>query len=154
VWDGNAVHWRGRPSYQLPHDLLRYQEIIVERRPDWVIETGAGGGTTAFLRDVCGLVNHGFVVAVEKDSLARIPSLRGTVMAILDSDVYSQEHMAAEIAAYAPLVTTGHMLVVCHTDRPDWGAAPALTDFLANNSSMFREEQAPPLTLCTYLERT
>ena len=153
VWDGSAVHWQGKPSYQLPHDLIRYQEIIYERRPDYIIETGGGGGTTAFLRDVCGLANHGFVVAVEAYSLKRIPKVRGTTMAILDSDVYSETHMRKEIELYAPLVTPGQILVVCHTDREDWGSAPALSGYLANNPGMFRVEEAPALSLCTYLER-
>lgn len=147
-WDGNAVYWRGHPSYQQPADLIRYQELIWEHRPDWVIETGGGGGTTGFLIDL-GIS----WVWTTQDSLAEVPDLSGTVMAILDSDVYSLEHMRAEIAAYAPLVTEGQHLIVCHTDRPDWGARPALAEYLANNQGMFTEEQAPVGSLCTYLRR-
>lgn len=150
-WDGNAVTWRGRPSWQHPADLIRYQEIICESRPDWIIETGAGGGTTVFLRDVCALINHGFVIAIEEDSLTNVPAPQGSVMAILDSDVYSREHMVAELEAYAPLVT--EHLIVCHTDREDWGAAPALSDYLENNQESFREVSSPSGSLCTYLER-
>lgn len=152
-WNGNAVSWRGRASYQHPVDLIRYQELIVERRPDWVIETGSGAeGTTCFLHDVCALINHGFVVGIKEDSLRNVPSKDGSVMAILDSDVYSEEHMAAEIKAYASLVTEGQVLVVCHTDRADWGSAPALEKFLKRNRE-FEMVEAPDGSLNTYLER-
>lgn len=153
AWDGNAVHWRGRASYQLPDDLIRYQEIINERRPQWVIETGGGEGTTTYLQDVCGLLNRGFVVAIGENSLTRAPSLIGSVMAILDSDVYSLEHMRKEIALYAPLVTPGQVLVVCHTDREDWGSAQALAEYRAKNPEEFEELAGPPRSLCTYLVR-
>lgn len=153
-WDGNAVHWRGLPSYQRPSDLIRYQEIIHYRRPDWVIETGGGGGTTRFLRDVCRLAGHRQkVLGIGPNSLDRIPAVTGSVMVILDSDVYSYTHMTREIEAYAPLVTREQMLVVCHTNRTDWGSHPAVTSYLSEHQEMFREEMPPPLSLCTYLER-
>lgn len=152
-WDGNAVYWRGEASYQLPSDLVRYQEIIYSTMPDWVIETGGGGGTTWFLSDVCNLLEHGRVYPVREDSLRNVPSLRGSVMAILDSDVYDPAHMLAEMRLYAPLVSRGHYLVVCHTDREDWGSAPALAEYLNDNPDMFFRQPAPDQSLCTYLVR-
>jgi len=154
-WDGNAVRWRGLPSYQLPSDLIRYQEIITERRPHYVIETGPGeGGTTLFLRDAC---RAGCVVPVN-DSLTNFYAVRdfvGTcsVMAVLDSDVYSRDHMALEIAVYAQLVTIGQHLIVCHTDREDWGAKPALDAYLADHGHKFAVVPPPMPSMATYLER-
>lgn len=153
IWDGNAVYWRGEPSYQLPSDLLRYQEIIFSTMPDWIIETGGGAGTTWFLSDVCNLIEYGRVYPVKEDSLRNVPRLEGSVMAILDSDVYSEEHMAAEIRAYAPLVSRGYYLVVCHTDRSDWGAAPALEAYLKSNPQLFVRQTVASPSLCTYLVR-
>ena len=152
-WDGNAVHWRGKASYQLPSDLVRYQEIIVDRKPDWIIETGPGeGGTTQFLRDL----GQGNVIAMY-NSLEHIEALSrvisgGLIMAILDSDVYNRDHMAAEILTYASLVSVGQFLIVCHTDRDDWGAKPALQDFL-QESSQFVIRPSPNPSMSTYLER-
>src|SRR5262245_10534146 len=156
-WDGNAVKWRGKPSFQLPSDLIRYQEIICERRPDWIIETGPGeGGTTEFLRDVCDNIHHGIVFATE-NSLKHIEYVSGlvtggSVMVILDSDVYSRAHMQMELANYAPLVTPGQFLIICHTDRPDWGALPAMREFMRENTA-FEMRLAPDPSMSTYLER-
>lgn len=152
-WDGNAVSWRGEPSWQHPADLIRYQEIIFRERPQTIIETGGGRGTTAFLRDVCKLLDSGEVIPVQEDSLRNVPHPEGTTMAILDSDVYSETHMREEIELYAPLVSLEHRLVVCHTDRQDWGAAPALAEYLANNPGVFEQEPGPPDSLCSYLVR-
>ena len=153
MWDGNAVYWRGEPSYQLPNDLIRYQEIIFRDMPDWIIETGGGSGTTWFLSDVCNLIGHGRVYPVREDSLGNVPALEGPVMVILDSDVYSEEHMYAELRAYAPLVSRSQYLVVCHTDRSDWGAQPALARYLDENSEMFMRNSSPDPSLSTYLIR-
>lgn len=156
-WDGNAVRWMGLSSFQLPSDLFRYQEIICDRRPRWIIETGPGeGGTTRFLQDVCDQVGGGFVLGI-RNSLADASEIkpllkRGSLMAILDSDVYSRAHMQAELAVYAPLVTKGQFLVVCHTDREDWGARPALQDYMRGRTD-FVEHLAPNPSLCSYFER-
>lgn len=137
----------------MPSDLIRYQELICECRPDWIIETGGGGGTTWFLSDVCNLIEHGRVYPVKENASRNIPQLQGSVMAILDSDVYDETYMREEIASYAPLVSTGQHLIVCHTDRADWGAAPALEAYLNLNPYMFSRKDGPPPSLCTYLER-
>lgn len=152
-WDGNAVFWRGEPSWQHPADLIRYQEILFRDRPQVVIETGGGRGTTAFLRDVCTWLGNGKVIPVQEDSLRNVPRPEGTTMAILDSDVYSETHMREEIGLYAPLVSLGHRLIVCHTDRQDWGAAPALAGYLASNPGVFEQESGPADSLCSYLRR-
>lgn len=157
LWCGTAVRWRGLPSYQLPEDLWRYGQLIIDRRPDWIINTGcAPGGTDSFLRDVCKLTGHGRVIGVdieeapyddpwyivqgdsviEASRIARLVA-DGSCMVILDSDVYSTEHCLAEIRAYAPLVTLGQVLVVCHTNREDWGVQPALRAFLADHHNEF-----------------
>lgn len=153
AWSGNPVRWRGLASYQLISDLWRYHELLVERRPDFVLETGSGeGGTTAFLEDVCKLQRHGQVIGIEGDSLLAAKRIRehvrgASVMAILDSDVYNAAHMLAELFAYAPLVTVDQTLIVCHTDRPDWGSAPALARYLEAHPSEFEKDEEPLWTL-------
>ena len=149
-WSGNAVLWRGLPSFQLPSDLFAYARLIHETQPDFIIETGSGdGGTTQFLRDVCQLEAHGTVIGISKDSLAWAKSagLEGSVMAILDSDVYSAKHMRDELEAFAPLVTRGQHLIVCHTDRADWGSGVALTSYLSEHGAEFEQSPEPVPTL-------
>lgn len=148
-WDGQPLDWCGLPSHQLPSDLQRLQNEIVKRRPSTIVEVGAGaGGTTRFLADVCQLLDHGRVIAVEEmdyaapmypriqwhrgESVASVGKLRptGPTMVILDSDVYSERHCLDELRAYAPLVTPGQLLIACHADRSDWGMRPAVAKFL------------------------
>ena len=53
-------------STTAPTDLLAYQEIIAEVRPDWIIETGTGdGGRALFLASICELVGHGQVLSID-----------------------------------------------------------------------------------------
>jgi cephalosporin hydroxylase len=54
--------WTGRPST----DLVAYQELITGVRPDFIIETGTGGGGRAFfLATICDLVGNGRVIAID-----------------------------------------------------------------------------------------
>lgn len=63
AWDETT--WLGRPLTSAPTDLLAYQQLVTEIRPDWIIETGTGsGGRTLFLASVCELIGHGEVVSV------------------------------------------------------------------------------------------
>jgi cephalosporin hydroxylase len=58
--------WLGRRVYKAPTDLVVYQELVHRVRPDWIIETGTGGGGRAlFLASVCELVDHGQVLSVD-----------------------------------------------------------------------------------------
>lgn len=70
-WDAKYVYgftWLGRPLIQLPEDALRLQELIVEIRPDVVLETGvAHGGSAVLSASVCRALGHGRVIAVEVD---------------------------------------------------------------------------------------
>jgi cephalosporin hydroxylase len=76
------------------------------------------------------------------------------VLAVLDSD-HTRDHVAAELAGYAPLVTPGSYLVVCDGVMADFALAPrgspdwtwnnplsAVDDFLMENRKFVAEE--PP----------
>lgn len=59
--------WMGLPVLQLPEDLVRVQEVIVELRPDVIVETGVfGGGSMLFHATLCEAMGHGRVVGVDK----------------------------------------------------------------------------------------
>ena len=69
-WQSQAwrrTRWLGRTVANAPADLVTYQEIIHEVRPDWIIETGTGnGGRAAFLASVCDLEDLGQVVSIDR----------------------------------------------------------------------------------------
>jgi cephalosporin hydroxylase len=58
--------WLGRWTARPPTDLMAYQELVAHVRPDWIIETGTGGGGRAFfLATVCDLLDHGRVISID-----------------------------------------------------------------------------------------
>jgi cephalosporin hydroxylase len=154
VWRGRT-HWLGVPTQKTPFDLWIYQELLVELRPDLVVETGtADGGSALYLASICDLIQHGRVLTIdvreaERPAHPRIAYMLGSsteretvervrheaenasaVLAILDSD-HAAEHVLAELRAYAPLVTPGSYLIVEDTNinghpvLPDFGDGPA-----------------------------
>jgi cephalosporin hydroxylase len=136
-----ATRWLGVPMMKNPLDLWVQQDLIVDLKPGLIIETGTWyGGSALFFANVCDLLGHGQVVSVDvrpppgRFEHPRITLLTGSsvdpeivarvqgmvppdqpVLVILDSD-HSPEHVAAELEAYAPLVTPGSYLIVEDTN--------------------------------------
>lgn len=146
--------WMGVPCLKCPLDLWQYQEILLETRPELVVETGTfEGGSALYLAHLCDLLGHGHVVSIDIDerprpSHPRLSYLAGSsddptmveralacaprhdnVLVILDSD-HSEAHVSRELALFAPLVPTGGYLIVEDTNlnghpvRPDFGPGP------------------------------
>ena len=135
------VKWLGTRTLKCPLDLWVYQEILFEKRPDLIIETGTNrGGTTSYLAAICDLIDTGRIITVDwqeregRPPHRRVTYLHGdsagpeivsqitdairpgdTVMAILDSN-HAQSHVAKELSGYAPLVTPGQYLIVEDTN--------------------------------------
>jgi cephalosporin hydroxylase len=134
----NHAMWLGAQALKNPLDLWVYQEILVETKPELIVETGTyRGGSALFLASVCDLVGRGEVVSIDIEPLRedypehpRITYLAGRsstdpevvakireraagrpILVILDSD-HSQAHVEAELAAYAPLVPVGCYVIV------------------------------------------
>lgn len=58
--------WFALPIIQLPEDIMTMQEIILQVKPDLIIETGvAHGGSLVFSASMLELLGHGEVVGVE-----------------------------------------------------------------------------------------
>ena len=60
--------WLGVPVWQMPEDLLRLQEIVVEVKPKWIIETGTKfGGSAIFFSSLLKLIGRedGGVITVD-----------------------------------------------------------------------------------------
>jgi cephalosporin hydroxylase len=149
------TYWLRVPVQKCPLDLWIYQELLVELRPDLIVETGtAAGGSALYLAGICDLLGHGHVVTIdlveaERPTHPRISYLSGSstdpaiiaavraeavhvdsVLVTLDSD-HAAEHVLAELHAYAPLVTLGSYLIVEDTNingrpvLPEHGPGPA-----------------------------
>jgi cephalosporin hydroxylase len=176
---GNTF-WLGHRVLKCPLDLWIYQEILYEVRPELIIETGTYlGGSALFLASICDLLGHGVVITVDPDRREGLPEhprityLTGSstsrsivktirdraqgktpVMVILDSD-HRQQHVANELAAYAPLVTPGSYLVVEDTNinghpvDSEHGPGPfeAVEEFLARNNGFARDLSREKLLL-------
>ena len=136
-----STSWLGTTVLKCPLDLWNYQEILVETRPDLIIETGTHlGGSALYMAGICDLIGNGRIVTVDIDDRpgrpvhGRITYLDGSstsdevlnrvtelaqdaerVMVILDSD-HSRDHVLRELELYAPLVTKGCYLVVEDTN--------------------------------------
>ncbi len=129
------TYWIGNRTWKCPLDLWIYQEIVVETKPDVIIECGMGeGGTTLYLATVCNLIGHGEIISIdlkERKRLKhdRIKFLLGdsisdevvkqvsrlipgkTVMVILDS-THVKPHVLKELEIYSKFVTKGNYLIV------------------------------------------
>jgi len=118
-------------------DLERYRRIIAETAPDLIIECGTlAGGSAQWFADTahCTIITVDIQPQVGYDMwlrwagrvrpfqgsstdpkivrrVARIAAKHSRVMVVLDSD-HSTDHVAAELEAYAPLVTPGCFMVV------------------------------------------
>lgn len=128
--------WLGTLVIKYPGDLMAFQEMIYELRPDWIIETGTNaGGSSKFFASVCDLIGHGRVISIDVDpapdyeherityitasstapeTVERVRGLvegSGSVLVTLDSD-HTRDHVLREMELYAPLVTVGNYLVV------------------------------------------
>lgn len=142
--------YRGVVAYKCPTDMWVYAELVDRLQPGLVIETGTfRGGSALYLADVCERNGHGRVVSIDIDvqpdrpehprleyiegsSVAddvvqqvrdRLPDDGSHVLVILDSD-HSRDHVAAELAVYAPMVTVESYIVVEDTNVNGHPAAP------------------------------
>jgi len=154
--------WLGRQVMKCPLDLWVYQEIISQRRPDVIIETGTRtGGATHFMANVCDQVGNGRLLSIDvlkvedRPEHPRITYFDGssidpeivaavresigsdeTVMVTLDA-IHDKDFVLQEIAAYAPLVSRRHFLIVEDTNLNWWsdggpGPAEAVEEFLGS----------------------
>jgi cephalosporin hydroxylase len=123
-----------------PTDLLAYQDLIAEVKPDWVIETSAGdGGRALFLATICELVGHGQVLSINPsagEDHPKHPRLRYVEGNPVDGEIVKQVqdmvgegpkalvilgssrgvvHMAKEFELYSPFAAVGSYVVMLNT---------------------------------------
>ncbi len=132
--------WHGARAWNAPTDLLTYQDLVFEVRPDVVIETGTRhGGRALFFAELMDLIGHGQVISIDsrppedRPEHPRITYLAGRahddevveqVRALAGPDARglvvlgtrgAQRRMHAEFEAYAPFVPVGSYVVMEHT---------------------------------------
>jgi cephalosporin hydroxylase len=145
----DTTTWMGVRAQKCPTDIWIYQEILHETRPDVIVETGVNfGGATLLLANLCDLLGHGEVVAVDitldrvhenTRKHPRVTLLEGSstapdiveqiakkcagkrTMVTLDSD-HSADHVYRELSQYSPLVSPG-LYLICEDTNTDLGAA-------------------------------
>jgi cephalosporin hydroxylase len=139
VW--KHLSYRGVRTLKLPLDMWNYQEIIAERRIEWVLETGTRhGGSALFFADLLAArAASGYVISVDVEhaslQISAHPKLRlllgdsaspfvvaqvaqmlpkpprPPLFVILDSD-HRKAHVLRELEAYVPMMQRGDYLVV------------------------------------------
>ena len=58
--------WLGRPVIQLPEDMIRFQEVVFQVKPDVIIETGvAHGGSLVYSASLLRLIGGSRVIGVD-----------------------------------------------------------------------------------------
>lgn len=135
------TRWLGHEIQKCPTDLMVYQEILHETKPDLIIECGTyKGGSTLFLASICDLLGKGRIISIDITDVPgrprhpRIEYIQGSstapsiwwelqkrlapeerVLVILDSD-HEKSHVLQEMRLYGPLVTLGSYMIVEDTN--------------------------------------
>jgi len=139
TWGSGHTKWMGVDAWKYPTDLIMYQMLIHETRPDLIIECGTGhGGSALFFAHMLDLIEQemGMVVTIDpfnpghRPTHSRIRYLGGSsldpeivdivksyigagerVMVVLDSD-HNCEHVLKEMEIYGQFVTPGCYMIV------------------------------------------
>jgi cephalosporin hydroxylase len=134
------TRWVGHAVPNAATDLMTYQEILTEVRPDWVIETGTQtGGRAWFLATICELLGHGQVISIAQRqpddrpehprlryvaAVPHTPGAREQVCRIVGPDPHAlvilgsrtrRDPTRREFESFAPLVPVGSYVIVEHT---------------------------------------
>ena len=139
VWENTK--WLGVRIQKLPMDLVVYQEILYELKPDVIVEAGTNyGGSAYFFASMMDLIGNGRVITIDikeqpnrpqhprityllgsstaPDTIAKVRSLipaQAKVMVVLDSD-HSRDHVLNELRLYQAFVSPRQYLVVEDTN--------------------------------------
>lgn len=182
-WQGPLISgettWLGYPLIKSPLDLWNYQEIIWETKPTLIVETGTlAGGSALYLVSILDQIGEGRVITIDinpypglpenenityfngnsvapqmVEKVRRIAAEEERVMVILDSD-HSYEHVSAELANYADLVTPGCYLIVEDGWGPlGYGAEQAIREFMVDphwNTKFEHDEEREKKFLMTF----
>jgi cephalosporin hydroxylase len=134
----NRVTWMGHQCIKNPLDLMVYQEILFETRPNLIVETGTyAGGSALFFAHMLDIIGNGQVVSIDVNAdqggwpqHPRIRYVRGSSadpglvaevfrgrqskehrLVVLDSD-HTADHVLKEMELFAPYVPENCYMIV------------------------------------------
>jgi cephalosporin hydroxylase len=135
-----STTWMGQRVWNAPTDLMTYQDLAAEIRPDWIIETGTRwGGRALFFANLLDVLGNGRVVSIDnrpepgRPEHPRITYVEGRahddevvqqVRDLVGAETHglvilgtrgAQRRMHAEFEAYAPFVSVGSYVVMENT---------------------------------------
>ncbi len=155
VWRNN-IKWLGVSLQKLPLDLWVYQEILFEKKPDIIIETGSlYGGSALFLSSLCELIKPSCQIisidinkvdrswcentglsdrivfltgnSVSKEILSMVSGLvKDKTVMVILDSDHSKEHVLRELSEYSRFVSVGQYLIV---EDSCINGHPVLSDF-------------------------
>jgi len=149
IWQ--FTKWLGIKTTKCPLDMWVFQEIIVDTKPDLIIESGSfGGGSALFMAEICDSIKKGNIISIDINKADfpkhdRIKFLTGSsvdpkiidqvkkeignkgknVMVVLDSD-HTKNHVLQEMKIYGELVSKGCYMIVEDTNI---NGHPVFSDF-------------------------
>ncbi len=115
--------WLGRPTIQLPEDMIRAQEVIYQVKPDVIIETGvAHGGSLIYYAGLCKVIGKGRVIGIE---IKMRPHNRRAIethplyplITLVEGDSIAPETFRQVKARIEPCDTVMIFLDSCHTKQ-------------------------------------
>ncbi len=149
-----STSWFGHSVLKSPFDLMAYQEMIYQLKPDLVVETGTlYGGAALFAANICDVIGKGRILSIDVASKgspehSRIRYLTGSsvskkvldqvrdecvgknvVLVTLDSD-HRKDHVLLEMELYSSVVTVASYMIVEDTNinghpvAQDFGPGP------------------------------
>lgn len=69
------VAWMGYPMIKFPSDLIAYQHILFDLKPDLIVETGTfRGGSALYFATLCDAMKHGRVISIDIDRRDDFPA--------------------------------------------------------------------------------
>lgn len=164
-------YWLGTPVLKTPTDLFSYHEIIVEQKPDLIIETGTWmGGSALYMAGICDNLERGNILTIDtikQDDLPahpRITYLSGSsldakifaivkraaqgkkVLVVLDSD-HSKGHVFKELMLYSTLIQPGGYIIIEDTNTLE--VHESLDRFLPKNPA-FKPDRTREKFLLTF----
>lgn len=70
----NVPRWMGHKVIKFPDDLLLYQQVLYNKKPDILIETGTRfGGSALFYANMFDLLGHGQVITIDVNDFPKKP---------------------------------------------------------------------------------
>lgn len=139
---GPPILYHGVPIHKHPGDLLNYQQIIFEQKPDYIIECGSyQGGSTLYFAHQLDLINKGKIISidicereeswypqvrehdrtilikgssVDQAVLQQVKDIVGTAHnnLVILDSLHTKDHVLQEMLHYSDLLSSGNYMLV------------------------------------------